>query len=99
MSMMMLCAPQVLPADCTPTTRAIFYALGLPLGRLDESCVDWDVVDAIMFIPSSRPPPRRGNSKKLAAVRGSSSSRIHVLFRRARHFFSTPARALKIARH
>ncbi|KAH9987695.1 hypothetical protein BJV77DRAFT_772103 [Russula vinacea] len=93
MSMMMLCAPQVLPADCTPTTRAIFYALGLPLGRLDESCVDWDVVDAIMFIPS-RPLPRRSNSKKPAAVRGSSSSRIRVLFRRARHFFT-----LKIARH
>lgn len=93
MSMMMLCAPQVLPADCTPTTRAIFYALGLPLGRLDESCVDWDVVDAIMFIPS-RPLPRRSNSKKPPAVRGSSSSRIRVLFRLARHFFT-----LKIARH
>ena len=93
MSVMMLCAPQVLPADCTPTTRAIFYALGLPLGRLDESCVDWDVVDAIMFIPS-RPLPRRSNSKKPPAVRGSSSSRIRVLFRLARHFFT-----LKIARH
>lgn len=98
MRVRMLCAPQVLPADCTPTTRAIFYALGLPLGRLDESCVDWDVVDAIMFIPSF-PPCRKGSSKMAAAARGSSSSRIHVLFRRARHFFSTPARVLKMARH
>ena len=94
MAMVMLRAPQVLPADCTPTTRAIFYALGLPLGKLDESCVDWDVVDTIMFIPSC-PSPRRGSSKKAtAAVRRSSSSRIHLLFRRARHFFGTPARAL-----
>jgi hypothetical protein len=95
--MMMLCAPQVLPADCTPTTRAIFYALGLPLGQLDESCVDLDVVDAIMFIPSCLPRRRRrrcGN-KMAAAVRGS-SSRIQVLLRRARHFFSAPARHIRL---
>ena len=94
MTRTMLRPPQVLPADCTPTTRAIFYALGLPLGKLDESCVDWDVVDTIMFIPSCL-SPRRGSSKKATAtVCRSSSSRIHLLFRRARHFFGTPARAL-----
>lgn len=93
-TMTRLRAPQVLPADCTPTTRAIFYALGLPLGKLDESCVDWDVIDATMFIPGC-PTPRRGGSKKAtAAARRWSSSRIHLLFRRARHFFGTPARAL-----
>jgi hypothetical protein len=87
----LLCAPQVLPADCTPTTRSIYYALGLPFGDLDESCIDWDVVDAIMFMPSR--PPRRylGCQLPAAAFVGSSSSRsrMRVLFRRFRRFFST----------
>jgi hypothetical protein len=90
----LLRVPQVLPADCTPTTRSIYYALGLPLGKLDESCIDWDVVDAIMFIPGR--PPRRlcGRQLPAAIFRESSSpttsprSRIRVLFRRARRFFS-----------
>ena len=91
----LLRVPQVLPADCTPTTRSIYYALGLPLGELDESCIDWDVVDAIMFMPSR--PPRRLCGGRLPATASSGSStsssssrlRIRVLFRRARHFFST----------
>ena len=36
----LLCVPQVPPAECTPTIRSIYYALGLPLGNLDESCID-----------------------------------------------------------
>ena len=87
MMMTMLCMPQVLPADCTPTTCAIFYALRLPLGKLDESCVDWDVVDTIMFIPSC-PSLRHGSSKNATAtVRRPSSSCIHLLFHRVHHFF------------
>ncbi|KAI0281209.1 hypothetical protein BGY98DRAFT_959276 [Russula aff. rugulosa BPL654] len=83
----LLCAPQVLPADCTATTRSIYYALGLPLGDLDESCIDWDVVDTIMFMPSR--PPRRYLGCQLPAAAFGESSRIRVLFRRARRFFST----------
>jgi hypothetical protein len=91
----LLRVPQVLPADCTPTTRSIYYALELPLGQLDESCIDWDVVDAVMFMPSR--PPRRylGRKPPAAAFRESSSSssssrsRVRVLLRRARRFFST----------
>ncbi len=92
-SMRLLGVPQVLPADCTPTTRSIYYALGLPLGKLDESCIDWDVVDTILFIRSRL--PRRHRNRELPAgsfrkeVPSSSPSRIRVLFRRARRFFNT----------
>lgn len=98
----MLRVPPVLPADCTSTTRSIYYALGLPLGELDESCIDWDVVDAIMFMPSRLPRRHRGCQLHYAAVRKSPSSpsssssslslsrsRIHALLRRARRIFST----------
>ena len=50
----LLCVPQVLPADCTPTIRSIYYSLGLPLCIFDEPCINREVVDVIMF-PSSRP--------------------------------------------
>lgn len=89
----LLRAPQVLPADCTTTTRSIYYALGLPLGNLDESCIDWDVVDAILFMPSRRPRHyfRRQylEPKYFGSSSSSSSSRssMRVLFRRARRFF------------
>jgi hypothetical protein len=43
-------------------TRSIYYALGIPLGDLDESCIDWDVIDAIMFMPS-RPLPGSSTSR------------------------------------
>ena len=91
--MRLLGVPQVLPADCTPTTRSIYYALGLPLGKLDESCIDWDVVDTILFIRNRL--PRRHRNRELPAgsfrkeVPSSSPSRIRVLFRRARRFFNT----------
>jgi hypothetical protein len=35
-----LCAPQVPAAACTLEMRAIYYALGLPLGPLERACVD-----------------------------------------------------------
>ena len=89
----LLCVPQVLPADCTPTIRSIYYALGLPLGNLDESCIDWEVVDVIMFLPSR---PSRWNRTReppaaafLESSSSSSRSRIRVMFRRARRFLST----------
>lgn len=81
-------APRVLPAECTPTTRAVYYALGMPLGELDRACVDWDVIKSIVFIP---PAYRIGsNISKKPAVRD--SSRIRGLFRRARRVFSAPSR-------
>ena len=85
--------PQVLPADCTQTSRSIHYALGLPLGELDESCIDWDIIDAIMFIPS-RPLRRRRDRQLLMTIfrepsSSSSRSRVRVLIRRAHRFFST----------
>jgi hypothetical protein len=60
--------------------RAIHYALGLPLGELDRKCVDWDVVESIIFMP------RPCRVIKKASVRA--SSRVRGLFRRARHAFS-----------
>ncbi|KAH9973191.1 hypothetical protein BGW80DRAFT_1497959 [Lactifluus volemus] len=46
----LLCAPRLLPSASTLTTRALYYALGIPLGDLDPSCVDWDVVESIRFM-------------------------------------------------
>ena len=95
----LLCAPQVLPAECTSTIRSIYYALGLPLGKLDETCIDWEVVDVIMFLPSrpsrwsrSRQPPPLAAAYLASSpslLSSSSRSRIRVMFRRARRFFST----------
>jgi len=83
-----LCAPQVLPAACTPTTRAIFYALDIPLGELDQSCVDMDVAESIVLISRSA-AQRRVNKKSVVRA---SSSRMRVLFRRMRHILTAPAR-------
>jgi hypothetical protein len=55
----MLCAPQVPAAACTPKTRAVYYALGLPLGSLERACVDQDAITAISFL---RQPPRSRRS-------------------------------------
>ncbi|KAH9953362.1 hypothetical protein BC827DRAFT_1159275 [Russula dissimulans] len=85
-----LCPPQVLPATCTSTTRAIFYALGIPLGELDRSCVDLDVVESIVLI-SLPAAQRRVNKKPVVFVRAP-SSRMRVLFRRMRHILTAPAR-------
>ena len=83
-----LCAPQVYPATCTPTTRSIFYALHMPLGELDESCIDLDVVESIRFI--SRPAAQRKVNKK--RVVRASSSRIRSIFRRMGHILTAPTR-------
>ncbi|KAH9953359.1 hypothetical protein BC827DRAFT_1273530 [Russula dissimulans] len=85
-----LCPPQVLPATCTSTTRAIFYALGIPLGELDRSCADLDVVESIVLI-SLPAAQRRVNKKPVVFVRAP-SSRMRVLFRRMRHILTAPAR-------
>ena len=90
---------------CTPAKRAVFYALGIPLGELDLSCIDWDVVEAILFVRRrggchgdiARPPSRRAaaaRSGKKTAFLGerASSSRICMLFHRARQFPNTPIR-------
>ena len=95
----LLCVPQVLPADCTPIIRSIYYALGLPLGSLDESCIDWEIVDVIMFVPSRRsrwncsrqpqPPAAAFLVSSSSSSLSRSRSRMRLIFRRARRFFST----------
>ncbi|KAH9070778.1 hypothetical protein EDB83DRAFT_2550918 [Lactarius deliciosus] len=98
----MLCAPQLPAAASTPTTRAVYYALGLPLGRLERACVDWDVVAAISFMSQ---PPRIRSSRCTSSViseksqpvvvvtRAPAPSRIlHVFVRRARRVLSAPAK-------
>ncbi|KAI0297552.1 hypothetical protein B0F90DRAFT_1738050 [Multifurca ochricompacta] len=93
-----LCAPLLLPATLTPTTRAIYYALELPLGNLDQSCIDWDVVEVILFMrrgataPAANASPRscKGHHPVVQSVRV--SSRIRMLLRRARHIMSAPTR-------
>ncbi|KAH9058297.1 hypothetical protein EDB87DRAFT_1823162 [Lactarius vividus] len=96
----MLCAPQLPAAASTPTTRAVYYALGLPLGRLERACVDWDVVAAISFM---RQPPRirsscssgiDAKSKPVVVVAPTPApSRIlRVFVRRARRVLSAPAK-------
>ncbi|KAH9980768.1 hypothetical protein BJV74DRAFT_83550 [Russula compacta] len=79
-------APPVPPACSTPTTRAIHYALGIPLGEFDPSCVDRDVVEDIMFIPRVA-ASRRGKKPVIRAP-----SRIRMLFRRARYLLTASAR-------
>ncbi|KAI9444573.1 hypothetical protein H4582DRAFT_1909837 [Lactarius indigo] len=64
-----LCSTQQLACEIwwaasTPTTRAVYYALGLPLGRLERACVDRDVVAAISFM---RQPPRVRNSSSASS--------------------------------
>ncbi|KAI9453564.1 hypothetical protein BJY52DRAFT_1214103 [Lactarius psammicola] len=99
----MLCAPQLPAGASTPTTRAVYYALGLPLGRLDHACVDWDVVAAISFmrqphrIKSSRSTCSNssgvGIKSKPAVVvtRVPALSRIlRVFVRRARRVLTAP---------
>ncbi|KAH9041401.1 hypothetical protein EDB85DRAFT_1923065 [Lactarius pseudohatsudake] len=95
----MLCAPQLPAAASTPTTRAVYYALGLPLGRLECACVDWDVIDAISFM---RQTPRCTSSSCGISVkskpvdvvtRAPAPSRIlRVFVRRARRVLSAPAK-------
>jgi hypothetical protein len=101
----MLCAPQLPPAASTPTTRAVYYALGLPLGLLEPACFDSDVVAAVSFM---RQPPRIRSSRSTSnssgigikskpvpvATRAPAPSRIRVLVRRARRVLSAPTRRL-----
>lgn len=88
--------------------RAVYYALGLPLGRLERECVDSDAVAAISFM---RQPPRSRStvkssgvgtkSKSVAVVtRAPTPSRIlRVFARRARLVLSAPARVPMIPIH
>ena len=105
----MLCAPDIPPAASTPKMRAVYYALELPLGRLEPACVDWDDVTAISFM--SRPTRVRGNrnsdrsetstkSRPVDAIRAPASSRmLRVLARRVRHVLSAPSRVPMIPVH
>ena len=106
----MLCAPQVPAAASTPETRAVYYALGLPLGRLERACVDWDAVTAISFMrqpPSRVRNSRSGNSsgigiksKPVIFTRAPAPLRILRMFvRRARHVLNAPTRVPMIPIH
>ena len=98
----MLSAPNIPPAASTPQTRAVYYALGLPLGRLERACVDLDDVNAISFmrLPTRVRGGRSGDgsdtgikSKVVAVVRQPAPVRILRMFaRRARHVLSAPTR-------
>jgi hypothetical protein len=81
-------APAVLPATCSVETRSIYYALGIPLGEIDLSCVDREIVKSVI-IPRRTAAVYRG-VKKPATRR---SSRIRTMFRRAGHVLSAPLRA------
>ena len=103
----MLSAPNILPAANTPQTRAVYYALRLPLGRLERECVD---VDDVIAISIMRLPTRvRGSRSRKSCDTGSKSkpvvapsvvatrapaapSRIRALARRVRHVLSAPTR-------
>jgi hypothetical protein len=89
--------------------RAVYYALELPLGRLEPTCVDWDDVTAISFM---RQPTRvRGSrssdrsdtgtkSRPVDATRAPATSRmLRVLVRRVRHVLSAPTRVPMIPVH
>ena len=105
----MLCAPQVPAAASTPETRAVYYALGLPLGRLERACVDWDAVTAISFMrqPLRIRNSRSGNSssmgtkpKPVVFTRSLAPLRVlRVFVRRARHVLSAPTRVPMIPIH
>ncbi|KAF8274334.1 hypothetical protein EI94DRAFT_1714222 [Lactarius quietus] len=104
----MLCAPQVPAAACTPTTRAVYYSLGLPLGRLEHACVDWDAATSISFMrqshrvrKSSRSSIDTGiKSKPVVATRAPAPARIlRVFVRRARHVLSAPTRVPMMSTH
>ncbi|KAH9024408.1 hypothetical protein EDB84DRAFT_1506745 [Lactarius hengduanensis] len=98
----MLCAPQLPAAASTPTTRAVYYALGLPLGRLERACVDWDVVATISFMRQTLRSSRCTSSSCGVSVkskpadvvtRAPAPSRIlRVFVRRARRVLSAPAK-------
>ena len=96
----MLCAPHLPAAASTQTTRAVYYALRLPLGRREPGCVDSDVVAAI-----KRQAPRVSSSRSASNSSGvgiessvsvvTSSSvplRIKRIFRRAGHVLSALSR-------
>ena len=97
----MLSVPQVPAAASTPTTRAMYYALELPFGRLDRACVDRDAVAAISFKRQPASVSRRiydnsnssdvGKKSKSVSV-ALASSRIRVFFHRARNVLSAPSR-------
>jgi len=92
----LLCAPHISAALSTPQTRAVYYALGLPLGHLERACIEWDDVTAISFM-------RRDTgimSKSVAVARASAPARIlRVFVRRARHILSAPTRVPMIPVH
>ena len=96
----MLCAPQVPAAACTPKMRAVYYALGLPFGRLERSCVDLDAVTAISFMRQSSRSRRCSQSsdtsiksKPVVVTRVPAPARIlRVFVRRACHVLSAPTR-------
>ena len=102
----MLSAPNILPAANTPKTRAVYYALRLPLGRLERECIDADDVIAIsiMRLQTRVRGSRSSNSSdtgikskpavatSVVATRAPAPSRIRVLARRVRHVLSAPTR-------
>jgi hypothetical protein len=98
----MLYAPNVLPAVNTPRTRAVYYALRLPLGRLEPAWIDLDDVIAITFMrrPTRVRGGRSGNSSDtgiksnpVTVARVPAPARILRTFvRRACHVLSAPAR-------
>ena len=80
--------------------RAVYYALGLPFGRLERSCVDLDAVTAISFMRQSSRSRRCSQSsdtsiksKPVVVTRVPAPARIlRVFVRRACHVLSAPTR-------
>jgi hypothetical protein len=87
-SMGKLQAPAVLPATCTVETRSIYYALGIPLGEINRSCVDREIVKSIII---SRRTAVAYRDVKKPATHG--SSRVRTLIRRAGHVLIAPLRS------
>lgn len=81
-------APPVLPATCSVEMRSIYYTLGIPLGEIDQFCVDRAIVNSIII---SRRTAVGYRGVKKPATRG--FSRMRTLFRRARHVLGVPLSA------
>jgi hypothetical protein len=56
---------------CTPKTRAVYYALGLPLGPLERACIEQDTVTAISFM-RQLPRSRRTNKSSDTSIKSKS---------------------------
>lgn len=86
--------------------RAVYYALGLPFGRLDRACVDCDAVSSISLMrqpPRSRRSSKSGdngtNPKSVVVKRVYAPPRILRVLRRARHVISALTRVPMIPIH